>query len=327
MNARAHVAVVKLLRVASAVALVAAFSVKAFAADEVRVGKAQGFIWDFLPADVGIAYGIFAKYGLDVKIVDLAGDGKVQQTLAAGSIDFGLGSGPGMAFAAKGSPVLAVAAIEGAPRDLCIIVGADSAIKTVADLKGKLVTVSTPNSLSDWIAKRLSIAEGWGQDGIRRLALGASPGRLAALRTKQTDADITGPEVGFRLEEQQQARILMPVDKYAPDFITHVVFARKDLIEKNPDLVRRFLKAYFASVAYMKAHKAETDAVAVSALKETPTSASKTYDYLISALSDDGIFNAKAVQVLKQSFVEMSILKTVPDDSALFTTQFVPVKP
>jgi NitT/TauT family transport system substrate-binding protein len=327
MNARAYVAPVNLLRASLAIALAAAMTGKALAADEIRVGKAQGFIWDFLPTDVGVAHGIFAKYGLDVKITNLAGDGTVQQAMAAGSIDFGLGSGPGMSFAAKGSPVQAVAAIEGAPRDLCIIVAADSPIKTVADLKGKIVTVSTPNSLSDWLAKRLSITEGWGQDGIRRLALGAAPGRIAALRTKQTAADITGPEAGFRLEENHQARILAPLAKYAPDFITHVVFARKDLIAKNPDLVRRFLKGYFASIAYMKTHKEETDAVAVSALGETPTSASKTYDYLISALSDDGTFDPKAVQVLKQSFVEMGILKTVPPDSELYTTQFVPVKP
>ncbi len=327
MNARAYAAVVNLLRAALGVALATAVTVKAFAADEVRVGKAQGFIWDFLPVDVGIASGIFAKYGLDVKITALAGDGTVQQALAADSIDFGLGSGPGMAFAAKGSPALAVAALEGAPRDLCIVVRTDSPIKTVADLKGKLVTVSTPDSLSDWLGKRLSIAEGWGQDGIRRLALGAAPGRIAALRTKQTDADITGPEAGFLLEEKHEARILAPMDTYAPDFITHVVFARTDIIAKKPDLVRRFLKGYFAAVAFMKTHKKETDAVAVSALKETPTSASKTYDYLISALSSDGTFNPKAVQVLKQSFVEMHILKTLPPDSELFTTAFVPVNP
>jgi NitT/TauT family transport system substrate-binding protein len=327
MNGRAYIGVVVLLRATLSIAIATAVTVKAFAADEVRVGKAQGFIWDFLPADVGVAAGIFAKYGLDVKITALAGDGTVQQALAADSIDFGLGSGPGMAFAAKGSPALAVAAIEGAPRDLCIIVAADSPIKTVADLKGKLVTVSTRDSLSDWLAKRLSITEGWGLDGVRRLPLGASAPRIAALRTKQTAADITGPEAGFVLEEKHEARILASMEKYAPDFITHVVYARKDLIAKNPDLVRRFLKGYFASIAYMKTHKKETDAVAVSALKETPASAGKTYDYLISALSNDGTFDPKAIQVLKQSFVEMHILKTVPPDSELFTTQFVPVKP
>lgn len=327
MNHRVAAAAFNLLKLGLTVAFAVGMAAQAFAADQVRIGKAQGFIWDFLPADVGIASGIFAKYGIDAKISALGGDGKVQQAFAAGGIDFGLGSGPGMAFAAKGSPALAVAAIEGAPRDLCILVAADSPIKSVADLKGKVVTVSTPNSLSDWLGKRLSIVEGWGQDGIHRLALGAAPGRIAALRTKQTAADITGPEAGFLLEEKHEARILAPMDKYAPDFITHVVFARKDLIAKNPDLVRRFLKAYFASIAYMKTHKQETDAVAVSALKESPTSASKTYDYLVSALSDNGAFDPKAVRVLKQSFVEMNILKTVPPDSELFTTQFVPVKP
>jgi ABC-type nitrate/sulfonate/bicarbonate transport system substrate-binding protein len=314
-------------RVALGAVFAVAMASQAFAADQVSVGKAQGFIWDFLPVDVGSAHGIFAKYGIDVKISSLGGDGKVQQAMAAGSIDFGLGSGPGMAFAAKGSPALGVAAIEGAPRDLCIIVAADSPIKTVADLKGKIVTVSTPDSLTDWIAKRISITEGWGQNGIRRLALGASPERIAALRTHQSAADLTGPEAGFVLEEKHEARILAAMDKYAPDFITHVVFATKDLIAKNPDLVRRFLQAYFASVAYMKTHKQETDAVAISALHETPTSASKTYDYLISALSNNGTFDPKAITALKQSFVEMNILKTVPPDSELFTTQFVPVTP
>ncbi|MGH6670942.1 MAG: ABC transporter substrate-binding protein [Xanthobacteraceae bacterium] len=315
------------LRIGLAITFVVAMATRGSAADLVRVGKAQGFIWDFLPADVGIASGIFAKYGLDVKITALAGDGTVQQALTADSIDFGLGSGPGMAFAAKGSPALAVAAIEGAPRDLCIIVATDSPIKSVTDLKGKLVTVSTPDSLSDWLAKRLSITEGWGVDGIHRLPLGAAPARIAALRTHQTAADITGPEAGFVLEEKHEARILAPMDKYAPDFITHVVFARKELIARKPDLVRRFLKGYFASIAYMKTHKKETDAVAVSALNETPASASKTYDYLVSALSNNGTFDPKAVQVLKQSFVEMGILKNVPPDSELFTTQFVPVTP
>jgi hypothetical protein len=30
--------------------------------------------------------------------------------------------------------------------------------------------------------------------------------------------------------------------------------------------------------------------------------------------------------VLKKSFIEMGLLKEVPDDKALFTTQFLPVK-
>src|SRR6202162_421406 len=78
--------------------------------DQIHVGKAQGTAWTFLPVDIGIEQGFFAKQGLDVDSASLGGDAKVAQAGAAGSIDFGLGSGPGMAFAAKGSPAIAVAA-------------------------------------------------------------------------------------------------------------------------------------------------------------------------------------------------------------------------
>jgi NitT/TauT family transport system substrate-binding protein len=145
----------------------------ACANEPIRVGKAQITAWTFLPVDVGIAQGLFAKQGLDIEVTSLSGDAKVQQALAAGSIDFGLGSGPGMAFVAKGSPAIGVAGFAGPPRNISAMVLADSPIKKVADLKGKLIAVSTVGSLSDWLAKQMAIQEGWGQNGIRPVPLGA----------------------------------------------------------------------------------------------------------------------------------------------------------
>jgi ABC-type nitrate/sulfonate/bicarbonate transport system substrate-binding protein len=121
----------------------------AHANDLIHVGKAQASPWTFVPLDVGVAEGLFAKQGLDVDVVSLGGDAKVQQALAAGSIDFGLASGPGLAFAAKGGAAIGVAAFAGAPHNISAIVLADSPIKTVADLKGKAIAVSTIGSLSE----------------------------------------------------------------------------------------------------------------------------------------------------------------------------------
>src|ERR1700733_15008658 len=87
----------------------------AFALDKVTAGKAASVAWMFIPLDVGVAEGIFAKYGLDVSITSFGGDQKMQVGLASGSIDFGLGGGPAMGFVAKGAPVDAVAAFAGAP--------------------------------------------------------------------------------------------------------------------------------------------------------------------------------------------------------------------
>src|ERR1700728_2628291 len=176
--------------------------------DAIHVGKAQGTAWTFLPVDIGVEQGFFAKQGLDVDSADLGGDAKVQQAIAAGSIDIGLGSGPGLAFVAKGSPAIGVAAFAGPPRNISAIVLEDSPIKTVADLKGKLIAVSTVGSLSDWLAKQMAIQEGWGQDGIRTVPLGAVQTSLAALRARQIDAMVLSTEAGFGLEERKEGRIL-----------------------------------------------------------------------------------------------------------------------
>jgi len=315
--------------IASAAALLGATlaSHHAQALDKVHAGKAVAVAWAFIPLDVGVAEGIFAKYGLDVDITAFGGDAKLQQGLASGSTDFGLGSGPGMAFAVKGSPVVAVAAFAGPPRNISVIVGEDSPIHKVADLKGKLIGVTTAGSLTDWLVHRLASAEGWGKDGVRTAALGPFETQLAAMKTHQIDGMMVATEAGYLLEEKHEGRIIVGMEKYAPKFHTHVVFARKELVAKNPDLVNRFLKGFFASIAFMKANKEKTDEIAVKALGETPTVASRTYDYEISMLENDGHFDPQAIEVLKESWLELGTLDKKPNDDQFLTTKFLPVKP
>jgi len=298
----------------------------ALAADKIRVGKAQGAAWTFLPVDAGVEQGLFAKNGIEVEIINLAGDAKVQQALAADSIEIGLGSGPGMAFAAHGGVAIGVAAFAGAPRNISATVLTDAPYKTVADLKGKKFSVSTAGSLSEWLVKALAIKEGWGPDGATTVPLGAIASSVAALRMKQVDAVMLATEAGFALEAKKEGRILVGMENYAPDFITHVVFAPRALVEKNPALIERFLKPFFASIAWVKTHKAETAALAKKVIGMEPEVANRVYDAEVAMFLDDGRFDPKAVAVLKQSYLDMGTLKEKPSDDQLFTTRFVPVK-
>jgi NitT/TauT family transport system substrate-binding protein len=313
------------LLLAAAISVAGADSARA--ADTVRLGKAQSGAWTFLVAEVGVEAGLFAKYGIDLDIIDLAGDAKVQQAFAANSIDFGLGSGPGLAFAAKGSPAIGVAAFAGAPRNIAVSVLLNSPIKTVADLRGKRVSVSTVGSLTDWLAKQMAIKEGWGPDGVTTVPLGAISSSVAALIAGQVDAVVLATEAGFQLEDRHQGRVLVGMDRYAPNFITHVVFAQKRLVADNPGLVDRFLKAFFASIIFAKHNKAMMSAAAERIINQSPAVAERTYDYEISMLSEDGRFDPAAVEALKESFVEMGTLDAKPSDDQLFTARFVPVKP
>src|SRR5262249_22524943 len=153
------------------------------------------------------------------------------------------------------------------------------------------------------------IQEGWGQDGIRTVPLGAAETSIAALKARQIDAVILSTEIGFALEERKEGRMLTAMDRYAPDFITHVVFTQKSVVANNPALVTRFLKGFFAAIAFMKGHREETSALAEQVLHQSASVVRKDYDFEVGMFNDDGRFDAKAIAALKQSFVDMGTLK------------------
>jgi len=305
--------------------LLAALSAQA--ADKLRAGKAINVIWAMVPVDIGSEEGIFAKYGIDLEVSTLRGDAKLQQGLIAGSIDIGLAGGSSMVFAVKGSPIHGIAAIAGAPRNFSVTVAADSSIKTVADLKGRLLSVATNGSFPEWLIKRLATAEGWGSDGIRTIALGGFEASASAMQTHQVDGFMGATEAGLMLEEKHVGRIVTGMEKYLPRFHNHVLLARDALINEHPDQVERFLKAYFATVAFMKANRTKTIAISARVMNMSEAVMSKTYDDEIEMLSTDGAFDSEAIRILKDSYVEMGLLPATPKDEQLFTGKFVPVKP
>ena len=298
----------------------------AHATEKLRVGKAVAFAWTFTPLDVGIQTGIFAKHGLEIEASDATGDAKLQQALTADSLDVGIGSGPGMAFMAKGVPAKAVAAMAGVPRNMAVMVGYNSTAKTVDDLKGKKLGVTTVGSLTDWIGKRINALKGWGAEGITTVPIVGMPPARAAIKTGQIDGYIGALETGYALEEAKEWRVITTATPFVDDFITHVFFVRDDVIAKRPEAVRAFLKGWFETIAFMKANKDKSVEITSKVLNLTPAVISRAYDEQIPIFSTDGTFDPKAVAALKQSFIEMGLLKEMPDDKVMFTTQFVPVE-
>ena len=295
------------------------------AAEKLRVGKAVAFAWTFTPIEVGIQTGMFAKHGVEIEVSAFGGDARMQQALTADSIDVGIGSGPGMAFMAKGVPAKAVAAMAGVPRNMALMVNYNSAIRTVDDLRGKKLGVTTAGSLTDWIGKRINHLKGWGSSGIITVPIGGMQPARAAVKTGQIDGYIGALEVGYELEENKEWRVITSATPFVDHFITHVFFVRNDVIEKRPQAVRAYLKAWFETIAFMKANKDKTVEITSKVINLSPSVISRAYDEQIGIFTADGTFEPQAVAMLKQSFIEMGLLKEIPDDKVLFTTQFVPV--
>jgi len=299
-----------------------ALSVPAFAADKLRVGKAVPEAFSFVPPDVGMRNGIFKKNNLELELTAFAGDARMQQAAAADSIDILLGSGPAMAFIAKGAPIKGIAAMAGPPLLLAIVVRPNGP-KTIAELKGKTVSVSTAGSLTYWLVSETSRRHGWGPNGINIAPMGAMPGQIAALKRGDIDGTITDIGNAFDMEKKGEGRILVRFNDIK-DFHIHVIFATEKVIAGKPAVVRNFLKGWFETITFMRTHKAETVKVAMEVMEKDQDISSRVYDALMPMFSNTGKFDKAALATLSKSYVELKILPNEPDMAKLYTEAFLP---
>jgi len=317
--------VIRTILVLAAVAGCVLAGAQARAADVLRAGKAVPEAFSFVPLDVGIRQGLFKRDGLDIDELAFSGDARMQQAMAAGGLDIALGSGPAMAFVAKGSPVKAIAAMAGPPLDLVIAVRPNGP-KTAADLKGKKVAVSTVGSLTYWLVSETSRQQGWGAHGIDIVPMGPMPGQIAALSRGDIDGVVTDVATAFVLEQGGKARILARFGQLVKDFHVHVIYATNTVIAQKPDAVRAFLKGWFEAIAFMRTHRAETISIGVKVIEKDEKAVGRTYDELMPMFSDDGHFSAAALKTLAKSWVELKILPQEPDLKTLYTEAFLPRK-
>lgn len=313
---------------ASAAALVVAGSSPALAqtSDALRVGKAVFSSFPFAALDVGADAGIWKAANLDVTGIAFKGDAQVQEGFAAGSIDIGLGSGPAMAYRSKGVPAIAVAVMAGRPQDMALVVARGSDITTLAELKGKRIGVTTAGSLTDWLARQVSTDEGWGPDGVSILPLGAMETRVNALGSGQIAASVHDLTEAYEIERLGKGTILTLFGDIVKNFDTHVIFAHDDLIAQRPQVLRRFLKGWFTTVAYMRGHKDASIKTIARVMHVDEAVVAKSYAPDMQMMSSDGAFSQAAFDEVRRSVADLGMYDQPLDAKNMYTTRFVPVK-
>jgi ABC-type nitrate/sulfonate/bicarbonate transport system substrate-binding protein len=295
-------------------------------AESLRAGTPAGNNFTFLPLRIGVDRGAFKEDGLDIEVTDFGGGAKLQQAFVAGALDLAVSAGTDMAFIAKGAPEHAIAAMGSQPI-LGIIVPYDSPAKSVDDLKGKKIGVTTVGSLTEWLMHRLMQQKGWGASDVTLVPIGSDiSNEIALVTTNQIDGSVAPPALGLQLEAQKRGRLLLKTFDIGADFLGEAIYASNTLLAEHPDTVRRFLKAWFANMDWMRTHKAEVVERARAYTRFAPEIESEEYDLVMPIFSRDGHFHAAALKTLQQSFADMHMVDNAPDMAQLYTEAYLPAK-
>jgi ABC-type nitrate/sulfonate/bicarbonate transport system substrate-binding protein len=295
------------------------------AAESLRVGKSIGASFTYVPLDVGIAQGIFQRQGIDIEIYNFGGAARQLQAMVSESVDLGLGSTTSMAQIVKGAPIIAVGVVANSVANIGILVSAASPIKSLSDLKGKKIGITSAGSLTDWMVRELNRSQGWEHDGAQAVTIGSSrAGNIAALKTGNIDALIDDFSTVFDQTAATSMRLLATASTFSRDFVREVIFAPDTMIKQRPDAVRRFVKGWLESIAFVKSHRAEASVIGSKVQSISPEDYGRMYDAAISMFSDTGRFEPAKLEVLRSSFVELGLLPTTPDLSRLYTEEFLP---
>jgi NitT/TauT family transport system substrate-binding protein len=294
------------------------------ATQKLVVGKSIATLLAYTPIDFGLANNFYQKRGLELEVVTFNGAARMHQAIISGAIDIGLGSGAAMSDIGKGEPSLAIAQTLGPPADIAIVVPYDSPIKTVDDMRGKVVGVASTGSVTEWMVFELARQKGWPLSDMKTAGIGGTEAAVAAIRAKQVDALVVDVAIGLFLEPQKAGRVLLPCSDYVKDFVMHANYAMNKVIEAHPEAVSAFCASWFEAVNLMQRDKEQTVRIATPITKLDPKIVAESYDIVIPKMSRDGRFDPKGLETLARSYVETKALLTKPDMAKFYTEKFLP---
>jgi NitT/TauT family transport system substrate-binding protein len=330
-------------RIVAALAVAALFAgsiLPARGAEKIKI-MVPGPTTAFAPLYHAHAAGYFAKEGLDVEVVIVAGTGSLQAVMARDA-QFGLVAGTYQLTAnERGQRLPAVMSV--LTRNVMnVVMHKDVARRkgltdksALADriraLRGLKLAGSSPGSLSHQILVYYLLKAGLDpQRDVEIVGLGTAPALLAALEQRQVDAIAAGTPT----PEAAVARGfgVMVVDNSAgedPDFaefMMDVLVAPRETLKQQPELVRKVVRALLASNAWLLDHPAEQ---AVPFMKPSPGRLDEAV--ILAGLQKtrlgiprDGRVTERAVTLTQDFLRAVGALKaTLPYDQ-LVTNDFLP---
>jgi NitT/TauT family transport system substrate-binding protein len=293
------------------------------------------------PVYIAQSKGFFAEEKLEPDITSTGGGGPDIRALIAGDVEFSFTTGDNVILAQQeGKRLLMVMSalnklfINWAMHKEAAKSKGVTESMPLADrmksLKGLTIGVTNPGALTAHLAAFVVRKAGYNpQQDVNIVPVGAGPTWLAALENRKVDVALTAPPVpetaisrGFAIMFINNAK---GEDPSIPEFLMENLIARPETVAKDPDLVRRMVRAL--TRANQWALKSTPEQVA-DALK--PFMAKTPPDLLLAGaaavlptLSSDGRVSERSFQTTQEILEQAGMLKKRVSYSELVTNEFL----
>jgi NitT/TauT family transport system substrate-binding protein len=199
---------------------------------------------------------LFEKNGFDATIIFISGSVRGIQAILAGEIPIGEGGGPGLASARlAGGDVVAIA---GNINVLPYYLVSHPSIKKAEDLKGKIGGTHIAGTTAEFALKV----------GLKRIGLeptkdvslrviGGAIDRMIALQKGIVQFTVV-TEAGKAMAEKLGYPTVVDMAALQIPFPQNGVYTSTKLIRENPDMVRRYMRAYTEAIHFFKTRKEDT---------------------------------------------------------------------
>ena len=308
---------------AGAMIVVACLSERAHAQAQITEGFVSHGALQW-PEYIATELGWFKENGVSLDMV-VVGAGAAQQ-VAAGALNIGYSGFPDFIRATnQGAPLkIVINAISAPP----YAVYAKPAIKQIADLKGKTVSIGGTKDVTLIYMEAFIASAGLKASNLDFVYAKATQDRLAALLSGGADAAILYPPSSFRAGAAGYT-YLGDIEAYLKDFPFTVWAANTGWAANNREALLAYIRAYSRAVRWLydAGNKERAVDILVKYSRQDRKDSADTYDYFVSklhAFSSDGRISQAAYKRMTDALVDWGDLKEpVPPASKFFDLSFV----
>jgi ABC-type nitrate/sulfonate/bicarbonate transport system substrate-binding protein len=249
---------------------------------------------------IGKENGLFAKHGIDLEPIYMGGGINSLAAVTSGAVQF-LSAGSTATISARlGGADIAIIAVQSDKLDYTVFTNQD--IKSIQDLRGKIVTGTRPGASAD-SALRLYLRKSGlepDKDVIFISVAESQQGRLNALTRGSVAATVLSPPFSG-IAKQMGMRELADLRKLDIPYAGNSIAATGPYLKSYPAAVENFLKGYIESLQFFRTQRERTISAIVRYLKINDRArAEEGYDYYVELMPTMPYASANGVRTVLQ---------------------------